>query len=480
MRTPSCRHRSGEPRRVKSSSGDSRAGARGVNARKHRRSYGRHFTARLGRSASERGAGGASGRVLGVDLRRSRRRGRRSRPWLCRPAPRSSATSNSFGGAVRGRRAAAPRRRCGAVAEDGDAAERHFGASRRDRRPARRRPSGGCGPSSGRRRRAPSSPAASWRCAGDAQLRLGVALRAARRAPSRAWSRPRRPARASRASSWVSSPRARPRSAVAPALVASRSHRGCPRAPLASSERGVAGRRLAVDRDAVVALRRRPRAAACAAARGAIAASVDEERQHRGHVRLDHARALGDAGERDARPPIAQLRSDAHFGVEVGRQDRARGVRETLRAQRACAAARMPAAIFAIGSGCPITPVEATSTSSGLQPTATRRERRHRARVAQARARPSPRSSSPLVRDDRARDAARETRSRETVHRRADDRRLRVNTPAALAGPSLAISARSGPRVLMPQRTPAERKPRTGTTRSSSTHRLCHSARAQR
>ncbi len=155
--------------------------------------------------------------------------------------------------------------------------------------------------------------------------------------------------------------------------------------------------------------------------------------------------------------PSIRVRSEAHFGVRsVVRIARAAFGRPSGRSARA--AATMPASIFSIGSGCPITPVEATSTSSDLQPTL------RAASAVIARASRIPRAPIATFEQPEfatiARATPRRTRSRESATG-APTTVERVNTPAACAGPSLTISARSGPRALMPQRTPAERKPGT-------------------
>jgi hypothetical protein len=59
-----------------------------------------------------------------------------------------------------------------------------------------------------------------------------------------------------------------------------------------------------------------------------------------------------------------------------------------------------------------------------------------------------------------ARAMPRRTRSREIVTG-APTTVERVKTPATAAGTSLTINAMSGPRVLMPARTPADRNPGT-------------------
>ena len=118
----------------------------------------------------------------------------------------------------------------------------------------------------------------------------------------------------------------------------------------------------------------------------------------------------------------------------------------------------MPCSTASIGSGLPITPVEQTRTSAGAMPSACA------AAAAIARASCMPRAPvqalalPELTTTARARPSARCSRESTTG---AAARRLRVKAPAAVAGPSQATSARSGaPEALMPQVTPAARKPR--------------------
>ena len=121
------------------------------------------------------------------------------------------------------------------------------------------------------------------------------------------------------------------------------------------------------------------------------------------------------------------------------------------------AARAMPCATASIGSSLPITPVEQTTTSPASMPSA-------RA-VSLAIVRASSRPWAPvqalalpeLTTTARARPSARCSRDTSTG---AAARRLFVNAPAAVASPSQASSARSGaPEALIPQVTPAARKP---------------------
>src|SRR5262245_7153451 len=136
----------------------------------------------------------------------------------------------------------------------------------------------------------------------------------------------------------------------------------------------------------------------------------------------------------------------------------ARAARGRPCGESAAAASRMPASIFASGSGIPITPVEAQSTSRSASPSA-RAASAHMRSAARSPAAPIATFETPLfatiARARPPRSLRRETTTGAlgTVER--------VNTPAACAGRSLTSSARSGPRRLMPQRTPAKRKPAT-------------------
>ena len=122
------------------------------------------------------------------------------------------------------------------------------------------------------------------------------------------------------------------------------------------------------------------------------------------------------------------------------------------------AACAMPRSTASIGRGLPITPVEQTTTSPAEMPSA--------CAVAAAMARASCMPRAPvqafalpeLTTIARARPSARCSRESTTG---AAARRLRVKAPAALALPSQATRARSGaPEALIPQVTPAARKPR--------------------
>ena len=120
--------------------------------------------------------------------------------------------------------------------------------------------------------------------------------------------------------------------------------------------------------------------------------------------------------------------------------------------------ARCPARSASIGSGLPITPVEQTTTSSAAMPSAARSPPPSRARRRMPWAPVQAFALPELTTTARARPSARCSRESTTG---AAARRLRVNAPAAAAAPSQATSARSGaPDSLMPQVTPAARKPR--------------------
>src|SRR3954467_6218870 len=125
---------------------------------------------------------------------------------------------------------------------------------------------------------------------------------------------------------------------------------------------------------------------------------------------------------------------------------------------RAAAAEAIPRVTFSISSATPITPVEATSTSGTLQPTVDA----VRAAIASACRMPSApvhAFAHPLL-TTIARawpdDAERFRRETETG---AACARLIVKTPAADAGESDTINARSSPAALIPHDTPAARNP---------------------
>ena len=124
------------------------------------------------------------------------------------------------------------------------------------------------------------------------------------------------------------------------------------------------------------------------------------------------------------------------------------------------AAARMPASTRSMGSGTPITPVDATSTSCGSAPTSSPAS----AVMRSASVRPcAPVAAFALPLETtiaRARPALRSSDAR-LVRTGAPAAALRVKRPAACAGASATTRATSGrPLALMPARTPAARKPR--------------------
>ena len=128
------------------------------------------------------------------------------------------------------------------------------------------------------------------------------------------------------------------------------------------------------------------------------------------------------------------------------------------------AASAMPARSFGIGSRTPITPVEATTTCSTGQPTA--------CAVSAAISLASARPASPVAAlaqpafatIARVRPPARCSRETRTG---AACARLVVKTPADTHGPSATTSARSSRSGLMPDATPAARKPSGAVTLTS-------------
>ena len=119
----------------------------------------------------------------------------------------------------------------------------------------------------------------------------------------------------------------------------------------------------------------------------------------------------------------------------------------------------MPASTRSIGSGTPITPVEQTSTSSPAPVSSPAS-----AAIRSASARPcAPVATLALPLDDHDGARARRAAARRSRQSRtgAPAARLRVKTPAAVAGPSATTSATSGrPEALIPPVAPAARKPR--------------------
>ena len=90
-----------------------------------------------------------------------------------------------------------------------------------------------------------------------------------------------------------------------------------------------------------------------------------EEGEHRGHARLDHARALRDAGHARSASRHAERRAESFGTVSVVMIARAARARPSRQLRRRVADARLD---LASGSGIPITPVEAHSTSAAGRP----------------------------------------------------------------------------------------------------------------
>ena len=217
----------------------------------------------------------------------------------------------------------------------------------------------------------------------------------------------------------------------------------------------VAGRGLAVDRESVVALVRR-RAEQAPQQRRRDRRVRHEEGQHGRHVRLDHPRALGDAGERDRAAVDARARA-RRLRDEIRRHDGARRGGEAVRAQRL--RGRRDAALDLVHRQRMAD--HARRRDEDVRLGASHRLRgqlRHRARVAQAALAHRDVRHAAFTAIARAR--PRFTFSRESSTG-APTTVERVNTPAIEAGTSLTISATSGPCVLMPARTPAARNPGT-------------------
>jgi hypothetical protein len=111
---------------------------------------------------------------------------------------------------------------------------------------------------------------------------------------------------------------------------------------------------------------------------------------------------------------------------------------------------------LSIGRRTPITPVEATTTSSTAQSTA-RAASTAISRASESPASPVPAFAQPaLITIARARPSARCSREISTG---AAFARLAVKMPAEAQGPSAATSARSSRPNLIPAATPAARKP---------------------
>ncbi len=173
-----------------------------------------------------------------------------------------------------------------------------------------------------------------------------------------------------------------------------------------------------------------------------------------------------------AMPPTTYLRSlviervGRELGHAIGRHDRLGRVERRLRRQSSCATARSsPRCTRSIGSGTPMTPVEATTTcrrfAARAAPPPGARSRARRAR----RARRCTRSRSRSCRRARASPRERLQVLRGHEQRRGLDLVGRDRPTRRLCGSSNAISARSRLRGLMPACTPARRTPGTAPTR---------------
>ena len=94
----------------------------------------------------------------------------------------------------------------------------------------------------------------------------------------------------------------------------------------------------------------------------------ENEAQHRRHVGRDHAGALAEAVDRDL-GVADQRRARRELRIRVCRHDRPRRLLESV-GFGAFGETAERCANFVASSGSPMTPVEATKTSCGLQPTA--------------------------------------------------------------------------------------------------------------
>ena len=128
----------------------------------------------------------------------------------------------------------------------------------------------------------------------------------------------------------------------------------------------VGGRGVAIDRDAVVGEVAQLRDQRLANLRPKIGVS-EHVVQRRRHVRLDHARSLGDADDGD----IAAVEIDdlaCSLGERVGRPDAVGDLLQVGRAELAPRPVSTPPETMCGGSGSPITPVAETNTSWSLHP----------------------------------------------------------------------------------------------------------------
>jgi hypothetical protein len=201
---------------------------------------------------------------------------------------------------------------------------------------------------------------------------------------------------------------------------------GRPGGPARERDRAVVRRGVAVHRDAIEAVSHGAHERA-AQQRRRDARVGREEREHGREVRSDHARALGHPA--DLAADAASGEADRHLlGPRVGGHDRARGVGAVRRA-RGDARPRRSRRTLSIGRRTPMTPVEATTTSSRRSDGRARRAR-HLARVGRPRS-PVPAFAQPALITIAAR-APSARCSREIT--RARLREVGVKMPAAAQG----------------------------------------------
>ena len=138
------------------------------------------------------------------------------------------------------------------------------------------------------------------------------------------------------------------------------------RPPVGERDHAVVGRHVAVDGDGVEAVldgrrqRRLQHAGRDRRVRG-------DEAEHGRHLRVDHPRALADGDDLD-RLAVELDRARRHLGAQIGGPDRLGRGSGSVPSDDASAgiAARMRST----GSGEPMAPVDAVSTSSGVTPSA--------------------------------------------------------------------------------------------------------------
>ena len=158
-----------------------------------------------------------------------------------------------------------------------------------------------------------------------------------------------------------------------------------------------------------------------------------QEAEHRGHVRLDHPGAFGRAadGERAAR----RLHRDGVFlGKRVGRHDGARRLARPCRGRARPRPHGCPATTLSIFRPTPITPVDATSTCSGAQPSAAAVSIVMRSRMCHALVARAGVGAAAVDDDGRGRGRRCRSRWRRETSTGAALARLVVKMPAAAAG----------------------------------------------